>query len=79
MNESHGRLPDDGWTPATSNPGELYTVEGRIKAIGALARGLQNHDPRNRRYRNDMQRTGLTIVAIGIAVMVTIGVLTSLF
>ena len=32
--------PDRGtstpWQPATSNPGELYTVEGQIRSVGAF-------------------------------------------
>jgi hypothetical protein len=30
------------WTPATSEPGEIHTPQGSIRAAGALARGLKN-------------------------------------
>ena len=50
---------EDAWTPATSRPGELYTVEGRIRATGAFARGLRNRDPRGTAYRRSMRRMAL--------------------
>jgi tmRNA-binding protein len=64
------------WEPATSKPGEMYTPEGQIQSIGAFARGLKNHDPRNRRHRRSMQRTGLLIVG-GAVVFVALVVLIS--
>jgi hypothetical protein len=63
--------PDDNWSPATSEPGELYTVEGRIRSVGAFAQGLVNPNPRGKRYRSDMQRTGLW-VALGAIVLVAV-------
>jgi hypothetical protein len=61
-------LPGDDadWQPGTSRPGELFTVEGRIRATGAFARGLRNRDPRLRDYRRSMIRIGMTIIGIGI-------------
>ncbi|MEI8241129.1 MAG: hypothetical protein WCI22_17085 [Actinomycetota bacterium] len=69
----------DPWEPATSKPGEMYTPEGQIKAFGALARGLKNDDPRSRRYRHQMQRTGLLIVGCAIALVAAIAIVTALF
>jgi hypothetical protein len=37
--QGHPSMP---WTPATSEPGEIYTPQGGIRAAGALARGLKN-------------------------------------
>jgi hypothetical protein len=59
--------PDD-WQPATSRPGELFSVEGQIRSAGAFARGVTNRDPRLRDYRRSMRRTAL--VFVGIAVLV---------
>jgi hypothetical protein len=54
-----------GWQPATSGPGELFTIEGRIRAASAFARGLQNHDPRLKAYRRSMIRVAAVVIAIG--------------
>jgi hypothetical protein len=67
------------WEPSSSQPGEMYTPEGQIKAWGALARGLKNDDPRHRRYRRQMQRTGLLIAGAAIAVVVLVAIVTALF
>ena len=53
------------WQPATSEPGELFTIEGRIRAAGAFARGLQNRDPRLAAYRRSMMRVAAVVVGIG--------------
>ena len=66
--------PDD-WQPATSRPGELFTIEGQIRASGVFLRGLKNHDPRLRPYRRSMWRTGLAIMAAGGLVIAAIAVL----
>jgi hypothetical protein len=57
--------PVTDWQPATSEPGELFTPEGRIRAAGALGRGLQNRDPRLKAYRRSMMRVGGIVIAIG--------------
>lgn len=67
------------WTPATSAPGELYTVEGRIEAVGAFTRGLKNDDPRLRPYRRQMWRSGLLVLAFGVAALAVAVVLTAIF
>jgi hypothetical protein len=66
---------DEEWNQATSSPGEIFTPEGQIKQAGQFARGLTNDDPRLKPYRRQMWRTGLTIVAIGIAAIVLVSVL----
>jgi hypothetical protein len=71
--------PDDTWTPATSEPGELYTIEGRIRSVGAFARGLTNRNPRGKRYRSEMQRTGLWVGLGAIALVGAVAVLSALF
>jgi hypothetical protein len=70
---------DGGWQPNEAKPGEMYTPEGRIKAAGAFARGLKNTDPRTKRYRRQMQRTGLLFVAVVVAAIVAISLVTALF
>jgi hypothetical protein len=56
------------WQPATSEPGELYTVEGQIRGTGAFARGLKHRDPHGASYRRSMTRVALTVLGIGVAV-----------
>lgn len=70
--------PED-WQPATSKPGELYTVEGQIQSVGAFARGLHNRDPRASAYRRSMFRTALVVVAIGVAVVAAAVVAAAIF
>jgi roadblock/LC7 domain-containing protein len=55
------------WQPATSEPGELFTIEGRIRAAGAFARGLHSRDRRLDAYRRSMRRVGAVVVAFGVA------------
>lgn len=57
--------PED-WQPATSRPGEIYTIEGESRARWAMLKGLKNRDPRFVAYRNSMIRTGLMIAGIGV-------------
>jgi hypothetical protein len=65
------------WQPATSRPGELFTVEGRIRATGAAARNLANADPRLRRFQWSMVKTGLAVLGIGLAAIVLVAVVAS--
>jgi hypothetical protein len=67
------------WQPATSEPGELYTVEGRILSVGAFARGATNKDPRLKAYRRSMQRTALVFVAAAVVVGVLVAVVAAVF
>jgi hypothetical protein len=62
------------WQPATSRPGELFTIEGRIAAAGAFARGLRNQDPRLSSYRRSMLRIagGFVVAAAEIAALAVI-------
>jgi hypothetical protein len=60
--EEPDRRPD--WNPAMSQPGEVFTVEGRIAATGALARGLANRDPRARRGRRTVVRLFLAVCVL---------------
>jgi len=60
---------DDDWQPATSKPGELFTVEGQIRAQGAFWRGLMRGDSRNRAYRRSMARSAAMVLAMGIALI----------
>jgi hypothetical protein len=53
VDEPHRR---HDWNPATSQPGEIYTVEGRIASAGAFARGLANPDARAKAYRRSAVR-----------------------
>ena len=76
------RPPDpsdhDDWQPATSSPGELFTVEGRIRSAGAFARGARNRDPRLREYRRSMQRIALVVAGIAIGAGILAAILTTL-
>ena len=65
------------WQPATSRPGELFTVEGRIRATGAAARNLANDDPRLRRFQWSMVKTGLAVLGFGLAAIVLVAVIAS--
>jgi hypothetical protein len=61
MNERDERLE---WSPASSQPGEVFTIEGRIASVGALARGLANRDPRARRSRRAVVRFFLAVCVL---------------
>jgi hypothetical protein len=63
--------PED-WQPATSRPGELFTIEGQSRARWAMLKGLKNRDPRFVSYRNSMIRTGATIAAGGVLLVAII-------
>lgn len=68
---------ENDWSPATSRPGEIFTVEGEIRSYGALARGLKNRDPRGRAYRRSMQRAALWCVAAAVAAVVVVGLVSA--
>jgi hypothetical protein len=72
-----GSSDDDAWSAATSRPGEIYTVEGRIRATGVFWRNAKRADPRLRPYRHAMWSTSLVFVALGI-VAVAVGVVVEL-
>jgi hypothetical protein len=57
----------------------MYTVEGRIKAVGAFARGLKNDDPRTKRFRRSMRHSALTALGIGGLVVAAIVLLQAIF
>lgn len=59
---------DRDWEPGTSLPGEIYTVEGRIKATGAFARNLKNSDPRYTAYKRGMWK--ITAGLLGLVVVI---------
>jgi hypothetical protein len=56
----------------------LYTVEGRIRSVGAFARGLKNKDPRVAAYRRSMRRTALGFVAIAILIGAVVAAIAAL-
>ena len=66
--------PDDGWQPATSRPGELYTPEGQIRSTRNFVQGLTSKDPRQKAYRRPMQRAALLVIAFA-AVFVAVVIL----
>ena len=59
---------EDDWQPATSEPGELFTFEGQMKAYGHFARNLRTDDPRVRAHRRTIARTGWVFVGAAVAV-----------
>ena len=67
MNDPRDR---EDFVPATSEPGELYTFEGQIAAGGAFWRNLKHRNPRGRRHRRQMARTGLWFALAAVAVFV---------
>ena len=77
MSDQRDPLQSGEWTPATSKPGEVFTPEGQIQQAGQFARALKNRDPRSAPYRQQMCRTGLAVVAIGVAVIVVVSVVLS--
>ena len=70
--------PDD-WQPATSRPGELYTPEGQIRSTRNFASGLFSKDPRRKALRRSMQRTALSILAIGFGIVAVVVILQAVF
>jgi hypothetical protein len=57
------------WSPASSRPGEMFTVEGRIAGMGAFARGVANDDARARAYRRSALQFALGWLIAGGLVM----------
>jgi hypothetical protein len=75
-----GDSPDpDDWQPATSRPGELYTPEGQIRSTRNFASGLFSKDPRRKALRRSMQRTALSILAIGFGLVAIVVILQAVF
>jgi hypothetical protein len=70
--------PDD-WQPATSKPGELFTVEGQSRQAWSFLSGLKRRDRRLQPYRRSMLRSSLAVLGIGLAVVVLITVLAAIF
>ncbi len=79
MADHKARDADDGWQPATSRPGELYTYEGQIRSVGYFFRALRNKDPRQRAYRRAMQRVAALIIAITAGFVIVVIVVQALF
>src|SRR5262245_23887216 len=71
---SNTRTPVTDWQPATSEPGELFTIEGRIRAAGAFGRGLHNRDSRLKAYRRSMMRVGAVIIVSGCALALLLAI-----
>jgi hypothetical protein len=63
------------WSPASSRPGEIYTVEGQIGSAGAFARGFSNRDPRARAYRRSAMQFALGWLIAGGLVMFVVAML----
>ena len=57
------------WQPATSRPGEIYTVEGQIAATGAFARGLKGRYRHASKSHRSTLRRGVVIVSLGAIVV----------
>ncbi|MGZ4700993.1 MAG: hypothetical protein ACXWBO_16275 [Ilumatobacteraceae bacterium] len=70
---------DDGWQPATSAPGELYTPEGQIRSTRNFVRGLVDKDPRQKAYRRPMQRAAALTIAIVAVFVIVVVLLQALF
>jgi hypothetical protein len=70
---------DDGWQPATSRPGELYTPEGQIRSTRNFVEGLMSKDPRRKAYRRPMQRAALLVIAFAVVFVAVVILLQALF
>jgi hypothetical protein len=68
----------DTWQAATSQPGEIYTPSGRIRASGAFLSGLLSRDPRRRALRNEGLRPLLFMLPITVACCVVVSLLVKL-
>jgi hypothetical protein len=66
------------WQPATSRPGELYTVEGEARARWSFLSGLRYPNPRSAAYRRQMLRTGALVIGIGLLVIAAVIVVVAL-
>ena len=60
---------DPDWQPATSRPGAVFTVEGRIAGMGAFARGLKNLGRRSSRDRRSMVTIAVACLAVCVAIV----------
>ena len=59
---------DDDWQPATSEPGELFTVEGQLRASRNYWRNVKSDEPRARKHRRTIARQGWWFLGIAIAI-----------
>jgi hypothetical protein len=75
---AHHPRSDDSWQPATSRPGELFTVEGQLRSGRAFARGLRNRDPRLHGYRRAMLRKAAMAFGAAVVIAVAVVVITAL-
>jgi hypothetical protein len=71
-------LDPDEWRPATSRPGELYTVEGEARARWAFLGNLRARDARSRVYRREMLSTGLLLIGLAGLVVLAAALVVSL-
>ncbi len=71
-------MDQDDWQPATSRPGELYTVEGQSRARWAFLQGLRNRGHGRNRYRSSMYRVGLAMIGIGLAAALLVGIVVAI-
>ena len=74
-----GSQSDNTWQAATSEPGEIYTPAGSIRASGALFSGLVSRDPRRRALQREGLRPLLFMLPLVALVGVVISLITKLF
>lgn len=79
MANGEARHGDDGWQPATSRPGELYTYEGQIRSFGHFFRALRRKGPENDRYIRPMVRMGLFFIALAVVFVAVAVVVQAVF
>ncbi len=60
-------MTQDDWQPATSEPGELYTFEGRMRASSHFWRNLKSDEPRAREYQRTIARQGWWFLGAALA------------
>jgi hypothetical protein len=66
------------WQAATSEPGEIYTPGGRIKAAGGFLAGVLSRDPRRRELRNEGLRPLLFMLPLTVLCCVVVSLLVKL-
>jgi hypothetical protein len=71
-------MGQEDWQPATSRPGELYTVEGQSRARWVFLKGLRNREPDRNRYRSSMYRLGLVFIGVGLAAALLVGIVVAI-
>ncbi len=76
MNTPEPLEPD--WQPATSRPGELYTVEGEARARWSFLSGLRYPNPRSKAYRGEMLRIGALLLGLGLLAIAAVTVVAAL-